>query len=266
MTKTVYGWPPQTPRVLEALANSDCGWKYKASGDKFNFIPGNALVYWASDAAIKAFTSGQTIESIGQPRQGLATGKNDLFVRLWWECALGDSSFSCSDQEECKLSGKKWFPYNKGGEYRKWYGNNEWVINWKNDGEDVRAFSGSVIRNPQCYFKPSITWSKISSGSIAFRYKPKGHVFDVAGTSIFAPEKELKYLQGACNSSVILKIAGMLSPTLNFEVGQIATYPIVVDVERESEICELVDVNRSLSKSDWDSSEYSWDFKRHPLA
>ena len=252
-------------RVLEALANPDCGWFYRCDASKFEVVPGSPIAYWASKSVINAFKKGVPVSAIGQPRQGLATGENARFVRQWWEVSLSREWFECSSVEESIRSRKKWFPYNKGGEYRKWYGNNEWVINWKNDGEDVRAFSGSVIRNPQCYFKPSITWSKISSGSIAFRYKPRGHVFDVAGTSIFADETQLKYLHGVCNSSVILQIAGMLSPTLNFEVGQIATYPIIFDSDKENGVCSLVAECREISKDDWDSFELSWDYQRHPL-
>lgn len=265
LTKTVLGWPLQTPRALEALADPDCGWFYRRNSEAFAAIPGTPIVYWVSNAITAAFRKGIPVSEIGQPRQGLATGENARFVRQWWEVSLNREWFECSSIEESVCSGKKWFPYNKGGEYRKWYGNNEWVINWKNDGEDVRAFSGSVIRNPQCYFKPSITWSKISSGSIAFRYKPKGHVFDVAGTSIFASEEELKYLHGVCNSAVILKIAKMLSPTLNFEVGQIATYPVIRDDSSFDEVVSLVEELRLRSRQDWDSFEESWNFGRHPL-
>jgi len=253
-------------RFLEALEDPKCGWRFIANGAKYADIPGNALVYWASNAAISAFRKGMPIRSIGEPRQGLATGKNDLFVRQWWEVSLLREWFECPSIEASLSSGKRWFPYNKGGEYRKWYGNNDCVVNWEHDGEDIKAFGGSVIRNPQCYFKPCITWSKVSSGSIAFRYKPQGHVFDVAGTSIFTEERKLKYLHGACNSSVILQIAGMLSPTLNFEVGQIAAYPIINADRQNGEICAKVDQLRKLSKEDWDSFETSWDFGRHPLA
>ena len=252
-------------RVLEALADPDCGWFYRTAARDFAGIPGTPVVYWATKGVLDAFKNGVPISSIGQPRQGLATGENARFVRQWWEVSHAKEHFDCPSIEESIKSGAKWFPYNKGGEFRKWYGNNDCVINWKNGGEDVRAFPGSVIRNPQSFFKPCITWSKISSGSIAFRYKPAGHVFDVAGTSIFAGEGELKYLQAACNSSVILRIAGMLSPTLNFEVGQIATYPILFDERRGPDIRDLVAEERYLSKSDWDAFEISWDFRRHPL-
>ena len=251
--------------IREAIANPTCGWFYRRSTDAFKSIPGTPIAYWASDANGKAFEKGGPLASIGVPKVGLQTGENARFVRQWWEVSQNRSRYDCTSIEESVQSGCRWFPYNKGGEYRKWYGNNDCVIDWESDGMRIKEFPGSVIRNPQCYFFPSITWSKISSGSIAFRYKPQGHVFDVAGTSIFAAEDELLYLQGACNSSVILDIASMLSPTLNFEVGQIATYPILTDESKEPGIRDLVEEMRCLSKGDWDASEASWDFRRHML-
>ncbi|WP_417759225.1 BREX-1 system adenine-specific DNA-methyltransferase PglX, partial [Slackia isoflavoniconvertens] len=257
--------------LLEALANPDCGWFYRCSERRYNDIPGTPIVYWASKAITSAFKKGLPISSIGQPRQGLATGENARFVRQWWEVSLDREWFDCPSIEESVKSGLKWFPYNKGGEYRKWYGNNDCVVNWENNGYEIRNYvdaAGRQLSRPQntsCYFKPCITWSKISSGSIAFRYKPAGHVFDVAGTSIFANSERLSYLQGACNSSAILKIANMLSPTLNFEVGQIAVYPIVFSENRHSNVNTIVEECRLLSRSDWDSVEVSWDFSHHPL-
>ena len=251
--------------IREAIANPTCGWFYRRSTDAFKSIPGTPIAYWASDAIGKAFEKGGPLASIGVPKVGLQTGENARFVRQWWEVSQNRSRYDCTSIEESVQSGCRWFPYNKGGEYRKWYGNNDCVIDWESDGMRIKEFPGSVIRNPQCYFFPSITWSKISSGSIAFRYKPQGHVFDVAGTSIFAAEDELLYLQGACNSSVMLDIASMLSPTLNFEVGQIATYPILTDESKEPGIRDLVEEMRCLSKGDWDASEASWDFRRHML-
>lgn len=251
--------------IREAIANPTCGWFYRRSTDAFKSIPGTPIAYWASDAIGKAFEKGGPLASIGVPKVGLQTGENARFVRQWWEVSQNRSRYDCTSLEESVQSGCRWFPYNKGGEYRKWYGNNDCVIDWESDGMRIKEFPGSVIRNPQCYFFPSITWSKISSGSIAFRYKPQGHVFDVAGTSIFAAEDELLYLQGTCNSSVMLDIASMLSPTLNFEVGQIATYPILTDESKEPGIRDLVEEMRCLSKGDWDASEASWDFRRHML-
>ena len=257
--------PEKAGALFEAIRNPDCGWFYLRDAETFKQIPGTPIAYWASDALLDAFANAKQLNEFGKPRQGLATGENARFVREWWEVDDQKSSYSCCSLEESVSSACKWFPYNKGGDFRKWYGNNECVINWENDGNSVREYSGSVIRNPDCYFRPSITWSKISSGSIAFRFKPAGHVFDVAGTSVFSDAASLKYLQGACNSSVIMRVASMLSPTLNFEVGQIATYPIIQNEELEPSVDATVDSCRELSKEDWDSFEISWDFKRHPL-
>lgn len=255
----------QAPKALEAIKNPTCGWFYRRDASIFHQIPGSPIAYWASDALLAAFSNARQLSDYGKPRQGLATGENARFVREWWEVDTHKSDYSCESIQESIDGSRKWFPYNKGGDFRKWYGNNECVINWENDGNLIREFSGSVIRNPDCFFKPSITWSKISSGSIAFRFKPAGHVFDVAGTSVFSDAKSLKYLQGACNSSVIMLVASMLSPTLNFEVGQIATYPIIQNDALDPTVEAMVDECRELSKLDWDSFETSWDFKRHPL-
>lgn len=251
--------------IVEAIDNPDCGWFYRRRAEDFKVISGSPITYWASDAVLDAFRFSKQLRELGQPRQGLATGENARFVREWWEPSIDREMFDCPSIEDSIRSGSKWFPYNKGGDFRKWYGNNEFVVNWENDGKEVREFAGSVVRNPDYYFKSSITWSKISSGSIAFRYKPEGHVFDVAGTSIFADEDTLFYLQGLCNSSVIQAIASILSPTLNFEVGQIATYPIIESKEKENGVIRLVQKARGISKEDWDFQETSWDFKRHPL-
>ena len=259
------GADQQAPRALQALADPDCGWFYRADARGFGKIPGSPVVYWAGPSVFASFESGSSMGEVAMPRQGLATGENARFVRQWWEVSLDKELFDCPSSEEVAASGAKWFPYNKGGEYRKWYGNNEFVINWESDGKEIRDFEGSVIRNPQCYFKPCITWSKISSGSIAFRYKPAGHVFDVAGTSVFSDCATLKYLHGVCNSSVISKIACLMSPTLNFEVGQIASYPIIDSDAENASICGTVETLRQMSRDDWDALETSWDFERSPL-
>lgn len=257
--------------LLEAIRNPDCGWFYHADASGFHDIPGSPIAYWASDAVHEAFRLGHPLESIGHPRVGIQTGENARFLRLWWEVDNRKSKFDCTSTEDCIHSQAIWFPYNKGGEYRKWYGNNDYVIDWLNDGERIignAEIDGRKVMNlPRAIkFRPSVTWSKISSGSIAFRYKPHGHLFDVAGTSIFASGDDLAYLQGAANSSAILAIASMLSPTLNFEVGQIATYPVLnASAESENKVKMLVNYCRGLSKTDWDSQETSWDFKCSPL-
>lgn len=260
----------QEPKTLEAIQNPDCGWFYRADASTFHDIPGSPIAYWASEAAHAAFKQNMPLDSIGHPRVGIQTGENAKFLRLWWETCSNKSFYCCPSVNSCIDSQATWFPYNKGGEYRKWYGNNDYVINWLNDGESVirgaEADGRKVMNLPASVkFLPSVTWSKVSSGNIAFRYKPSGHLFDVAGTSIFADDDELAYLQGAANSSVILCIASLLSPTLNFEVGQIATYPILNSEELRPLVNKLVISNRHLSQADWDTQETSWDFKRNPL-
>lgn len=266
----VIGSEPKRTALLESIQNPDCSWFYRADASTFHDIPGSPVAYWASEAMHEAFKQNKPLDSIGHPRVGIQTGENARFLRLWWETEAGRSLYCCTSVNDCISSQATWFPYNKGGEYRKWYGNNDYVINWFNDGESVIRGADSdgrkVMNLPASVkFLPSVTWSKISSGNISFRYKPTGHLFDVAGTSIFADDEKLAYLQGAVNSSVILHIASLLSPTLNFEVGQIATYPILISDRLLPLVNRLVKNNRNLSRTDWDTQETSWDFKRNPL-
>ena len=265
------GADQQEPRALQALADPDCGWFYRADARDFKAIPGSPIAYWASKAIYKAFAARNPLSSIGHPRVGIQTGENAKFLRLWWEVGIKKSKFNSTSVEDGISSKATWFPYNKGGEYRKWYGNNDYVINWINDGERIIGGAekdGRKVMNlpEEVKFKPAVTWSKISSGGIAFRYKPHGHLFDVAGTSIFSNNDNLAYLQGAANSSVMLNIASLLSPTLNFEVGQISSYPILFgSPEQTSAIVEVVLELRHLSQADWDTQETSWDFDRNSL-
>ncbi len=265
------GMEVQREKVLEAIANPDCGYFYES--DQFNFskIPGSPVAYWVSDEFIAAFTEGEKLGDIAEPRQGLATADNNRFLRLWYELAAKKICINAHDRNDALRSEKKWFPYNKGGEFRKWYGNNDFVVNWEDDGFEIRNFKDengklrSVIRNPNTYFQESITWSKISSGTIAFRYKPFGHIYDVAGTSIFAKHDLLLQLIAFCNSNVAMAVAKLLSPTINYEVGHIANFPVFAPGGYCDTIVSLSEQQIECSKSDWDSYETSWDFKRHPM-
>ena len=220
---------------------------------------------------IDAFVKGVPLDELADARQGLATADNDRFLRQWFEVRYAKIKLDAKNTEDAKKSNQKWFPYNKGGAYRKWYGNNDYVVNWENDGLAIKNFcdeSGkqrSVIRNPIYYFKECITWSKITSSTTAFRYKSIGHVFDVAGTSIFVKQDLLLYLHGLCNSKVISTILGILSPTLNYEVGHIASIPVILNNECMDTVKKLTKDCNSLSRDDWDTFETSWDFKKHPL-
>lgn len=232
---------------------------YTVNQHDFAPIHGSPIVYWLSDAMRKTFTIGKPLEEIAKPRVGLQTGNNDRFIREWWEVSQSRSSFGCKSHEEAAANGKRWFPYNKGGEFRKWYGNQEFVVNWEHDGKEIENFRPhSVVRNPDLYFHPSISWSKISSGDPAFRFFPGGFIFDVAGTSIFSSDDLRSTIMGYADSTTAYTQLTAIAPTLNFEVGQIASLPIS---ERLDGIdCDNVKSLIRYSKSDWNSSETSWDF------
>ena len=261
--------------LLEALANPDCGWFYRADASGFELIPGSPIAYWATAKLIEGFKKGSRLDQNGDPRQGLKTADNDRFLRLWHEVSHSCVQFECKSREEAIASRQKWFPYVKGGEFRKWYGNCDYVVNWQNDGLEIKEnvmrrypylkTPDFVVKNQSYYFKESITWSVISSGRLALRHVPSGLIFDGTGSCIFTKTETLKYLQGFLNSSIALAYAKCLSPTLTFEVGQLAAYPIIFDVCKTNSVRSLVDEQRRLSKNDWDAFETSWDFKKHPL-
>lgn len=232
---------------------------FECDQQDFDQIPGSPIVYWLSDSMRKTFSIGKPLEEVSKPRQGLATADNNRFIREWWEVSQSRSSFNCTSHEEAATNGKHWFPYNKGGEFRKWYGNQDYVINWEHDGRDIYDFRPrSVVRNPKFYFRESVSWSKISSSDPAFRYFPSGFIFDVAGTSIFSSNELRPEILGFSNSSTAHAQLTAIAPTLNFEVGQIAALPISNGLKclDQTIIHSLI----SISKSDWDSYETSWNF------
>lgn len=264
------GMDVQNEMVLKAQESVNCSYRYAAQQDNFKKIPGAPIAYWVSERMIEIFRN-PALKTISDPRVGLQTGENDRFTRIWFEIEHCNLNLHVHDRKEALASRARWFPYNKGGDFRKWYGNNDCVVNWENDGYEIRNFYDdrgklrSVIRNPATYFMESITWSKISSGIMAFRYKPHGHVYDVAGTSVFAEHDLLMYLQGFCNSCVAMAVAKILSPTINYEVGHISNFPIKVVDGKSKTVEQIVENSISLSKTDWDSFETSWDFKKHPM-
>lgn len=260
----------QGPRTLEAIQNPDCGWLYRASAADFKKIPGSPIAYWVSKAVYNAFVTGRALSSIGKPVVGLQTGENARFVRVWQEVSKDRVGFGLSSRVKAKQTGKKWFPYNKGGDFCRWYGNQDFVVNWEHDGEEIQNFTdsnGKLRSRPQNmdhYFCQSISWSKISSSLPAFRFFPDGFIFDVAGTSIFPNEPAVFFnLLGFCNSKVTTEILKALSPTLNFEVGHIGSLPILVNSNNDAteKVKDLV----AIARLDWDAYETSWDFTGLPL-
>ena len=258
------GMEVQRQKMEEAIANHDCGYFYEATASNFSKIPGSPIAYWVSEKLIKCFTTGRLLGCVADSKQGIATADNDRFLRMWYEVEISKTKFDCESHElaqECKA---KWFSYNKGGVYRKWYGNNDYVINWEYDGFELKHFNKAVLRNPSYYFKPCFSWSLVSSGMAAFRYKPAGFIFDVAGMSCFS-NQYLYYLLGIVNSVYTLEILKIVAPTINYQCGDIANIPIIINRNYLSKTEEMVKENITISKFDWESYETSWDFKKHPL-
>lgn len=247
-------------RLVEAIRNSDCEWRYAASSKDLVKVPGTPIAYWLPDAMRAAFTKGRPLKAIADPKVGLQTGDNNRFLRSWWEVGANRTAFGCTDRVGAKASGARWFPYNKGGDFRKWWGNHEHVVNWENDGAELVALRPrSVVRSPQTYFLPSLSWSKISSGEPAFRMYPPGFVYDVAGTSIFTSDSERRdELAAFANSSVALGMLKAIAPTLNFEVGQIAQLPVVS--LQGTAVGGIARRAIELCRQDWNEFETSWDF------
>ncbi len=232
----------------------------------YSQIPGSPIAYWISDSVVNAFANNEKIEEYADPKQGLATADNDRFLRLWFEVALNNTFWTCTSHDDAQHHKEKWYPYNKGGDFRKWYGNNGYLINWQYDGSELHAFKGSVLRSPQFYFKDCGSWSKVTSAGFSMRYVPKGFLFDVAGCSLFDEnDKRLFYIIGFLNSKVSQQMLNILSPALNYEVGHVSKMPLKIDLRYESEIVELVKANIDIAREDWDSFETSWDFFAHPL-
>lgn len=260
-------------RYLECNSNDI----YTCKTEGFSSIPGSPIAYWASDRDREIFMTAAPLKKIAPPRAGMQTGENELFVRMWQEIDKDKMFINCSSCAESATLPYKWYPYNNGGEYRKWYGNRYDVVDWLNDGYNIKQDkldklsrglclpSNSKPKNMDYYFRESITWSFISSANFGVRYSPKGAIFDIAGSSVFASEDNIKYLTGFLCSKLAFEYLRILNPTLNFQVGNVASLPIIFDDSQKAQIDALVEQNIAISKDDWDSFETSWDFEQHPL-
>ena len=228
-------------------------------------IPGNIIAYWLSKNYINAFINGISLGKIAFPRQGLATSNNDKYLRLWYEVAIEKVKFDAISLCDAEDSRAKWFPHCKGGSYRKWYGNRDYVINWGNNGTKLRNDKKAVIRNPEMYFHSGLSYSDVSTGKYALRYYGSGFVFDSSGPMIFLNSNNVMYnerkLLALMNSTVANSILSFLCPTIHYTQSAVAKVPLF-EVKYS---CKEVDNCVNISKCDWDSFETSWDFKRHPL-
>lgn len=239
---------------------------HRADASTFHDIPGSPIAYWASEAIHNAFVHGTPLGNKSQPKQGMVTRDNDRFMRSWWEVQKCQTEHHLLTHEDAKNNTSyKWVPCTSGGAYRKWYGNNQHIMNWALDGKELIEFSGPHIKNREFYFRPAISWSAISSSRLSLRFVPAGFVPEHAGNCLYGNEADLKLLQALCNSSLCLEIMSILSPTLNFNVGDMVKIPIMGPTASSEEISRLVDSCRLNSQADWDAQETSWDFKRNPL-
>ena len=250
------------PRVFPVLENRFA----QTSTDNFSKIPGSPVAYWVSERSLSTYAA-PNMDCIAQPRHGLATSDNNRFLKLWHEIDINKGSLTI----RCDKS-KKWFPMSKGGSFRRWYGNLEWVINYENDGKEIKDFAISIykcssrtIQNTQFYFREGLTWSALTSGGFSVRWQERGALFGSGGYCAFTDENIQKYILALMNSKVTGAFIQFVSPTLNFEVGHIKTIPVVIDKKNHAKVDELVLDNIRISKQDWDSYETSWDFKRSPL-
>lgn len=242
-------------KTLEAVQNPSCGWFYTANQKDFEKIPGSPIGYWLSERMVNIFKNSILLKNFVSPKQGTSTGNNDEFLRIWSEIEIKKSTFSSNSENT------KWHPATKGGEYRKWFGNNDYAINWENDGEKIKNHKSSAIRNKDANKQIALTWTGISSGNLGVRFCPQEFIFTISGKPIIGNSKEdLLYCLGLLASNVTIKTLEVLSPTLSFEVGYIQNVPLIINYEKFELIIEQVGACIEISKKDWDSNERSWDF------
>ena len=267
----------QPTKTLEAIKNPECGWYHKSNQTDFSKIPGSPIGYWATENIFKNFLVGNALIEKSKPCQGMATTNNNLFVREWHEIKNVDSNFNTQDIKETLSNNHKWYPYNKGGKFRKWFGNIDKVVNFENGGKsicdyidntpNVKVKSNGRVINKQYYFKKGITWTLLSSSYFGVRILEHGSVFDINGMSMFF-DKNLNqrfYYLGLLSSKITTKLLSILNPTLAFQVGDLNKLPIIVDEAKLSNITDFVTINIEISKCEWNSKETSWDFNKNEL-
>lgn len=237
--------------------------EFYTSIQEFEKIPGSPIAYWVNEKMVKAF-SGHLLGDFAETKQGFATGDNEKFLRLWFETDIQKTAVRLLRRNEAIKSSLKWFPCTKGGSYRKWYGNNSYVANWEDNGREMTNFQGSVIRNPQYYFREGITWSSLAN-QLSLRYTPEGFLFESKGSMCYTKgDISIRYLLALLNSKVTSMALQILSPTLDFHEGPMSKVPVLI-AKNSEEIIEKSNNCIEIAKKDWDSEETSWDFLRHPL-
>lgn len=258
----------QEQKVLEAISDPTVKYLYHTDQSNFDKIPGSPIAYWISQKSFKLFSK-EKLGDISQTRLGMATSDNKKFVRFWYEIDLNNIGFNYKNRQVAEESAKKWFPYDKGGEFRKWFGNNYLVVNWEKDGIEIRNFknkNGKVRShnyNLDYIFKSGLTWSALTSGNLSIRYTMVGHLFDNAGSKLFTNDSNIFRILGYLGSVVSNYYVSILNPTMNIQPGTISELPYINN--DDIAIDKLVNLNIRLSKFDWDAFETSWDFQKSPL-
>jgi len=261
------GMERQKDKYIEILNEYNSKNKFDKNINEFKKIPAYTIAYWINENTINNFERKKAIKDYVKSSVGIQTGDNDKFLHYWWEISYNDILFGINDTKDT-FQNKKWFPYNKGGEYRKWFGNDEYVIDWKDDGKNIKKNSELTKHHYQQYadelkFKRLVTWSRITSGTPSFRYKDNGFLSDMAGFSIFSDEENLKKILAFCNSNVAKHYLEFMAPTLNIMISSVISMPYS-DIE-DKKLVDITNQNLLLAKEDWDSFETSWDFITHPL-
>ena len=265
----------QPIKLLDAINNPQCGYLYYVKQQNFEKIPGMAIAYWLSDHIIDIFQKGIPVGEILEPKQGMTTSNNNRFLRNWFEVKIGEIGFNKFNLEDAKRSQRKWFPYNKGGDFRRWYGNNEYILNYHNDGEELKNFHeilnqtspGGRLKNQVFYFKPSITWSFISSSYLGIRRSDAGFIFDVGGSSAFPKHDLINLFVSFLSTNVVFELIKALNSTVNFQAENIYALPFLEKnaLAIKPKVDLITEKAVSISRQDWDNFETSWDFQTHPL-
>ena len=259
-------------KTLEAIANPNCGYRYHAKATDFAKIPGSPIAFWISKLLLKNFVEGTPLSKLATPRAGMITGNNDALMRFWFEVSYLKIGFGMSNREEAKNSTKKWFPYQKGGSFRRWSGNEEYVINWENDGVLIRNTKDSKGQipahafNEEYIFKSNVNWSAVTSSHFSVRVTKNGALFDAGGSAAFPSVDDLNFLAGFLNSKVASELLNAINPTLNFQAWNIGNLPLPSDSFNHKDIVDSqVELMIKISKEEWDSSETSWGFQKCPI-
>ena len=239
--------------------------RFVKSQEKFLKIPGTTIAYWISDNELSLYETTALLEKTSPPRTGMMTTDNNKFLRYWFEVVKDRIGFSIPSIETSIESRKQWFPYNKGGDFRRWYGNRDYIVNWRNQGQDIYNAGMTSFRGKDFYFKEGITWSIFGFNNFAARYTPQGALFDIGGTSTFPPQNLRLYILALLNSKIAFEFISIVNPTVNIQNGDIKRIPLKIDEQKHCDVDKYCQKCVVLSKNDWDSFETSWDFQHHPL-